>query len=67
MCQPITASIAPAEMRLSTSSATRVGHWPPSMTTNRSSRPSTPHEELISATASRAEASHDGPNIPAGP
>src|SRR3954467_12971330 len=67
MCQPTTASTSPAAVSAPTSSATAAGLFEPSITLSSSSRPSTPSPPLISATASRAQSSHEGPKIPAEP
>src|SRR3954463_13264221 len=67
MCQPATASTTPAATRAPTSSATCPGGAPPSTSTSRSWRPSTPVSALTSSAASWAQHSHDGPKIPAGP
>src|SRR4051794_3113446 len=67
MCQPTTASTSPAAVSAPTSSATAAGLFEPSITLSSSSRPSTPSPALISATASRAQSSHEGPKIPAEP
>lgn len=63
----MTPCTAPIDTRASTSAATSAGGAPPSTGTSRSSRPSTPPRWLTSSTASWAQSSQLGPNMPAGP